>query len=95
LVFVSSIIVLSPGACLREAASAKAGESMQVRGIRKSRGLYGKRDDLKENPIFQKVKPITLFGSFHSLKLRLWDEKNQRIVSFREMRKSEVLSDYR
>ena len=39
-----------------------------------------------ENPIFHEVKPITLLKSFHSLKLRLWDEKNQRIVTFRELR---------
>ena len=39
-----------------------------------------------ENSLFQEVKPITLFRSFHSLKLRLWDEKSQRIVSFREIR---------
>jgi len=39
-----------------------------------------------ENPLFQEVKPITFFKSFHSLKLRLWDEKNQKILTFREMR---------
>lgn len=40
----------------------------------------------EENEMFQEVKPITFFKSFHSLKLRLWDEKNQRIVTFREMK---------
>lgn len=40
----------------------------------------------KENPIFQEVKAIGFFRSFHSLKLRLWDEDNQRIVSFRELK---------
>ncbi len=39
-----------------------------------------------ENEIFQQIKPITLLKSFGALKLRLWDEKNQRIVSFRELR---------
>ena len=39
----------------------------------------------EENLLFQEVKPITFFKSFHSLKLRLWDEKRQKIVSFREM----------
>lgn len=39
-----------------------------------------------ENIVFQEVSPISLFKSFHSMKLRLWDEKNQRIISFREMR---------
>jgi omega-6 fatty acid desaturase (delta-12 desaturase) len=41
----------------------------------------------RENPMFQEVKPITFIRSFHSLKLRLWDEKNQQIISFRQMRK--------
>ncbi len=39
-----------------------------------------------ENSLFHDVKPIRFFESFHSLKLRLWDEKNQRIVSFREVK---------
>jgi omega-6 fatty acid desaturase (delta-12 desaturase) len=41
-----------------------------------------------ENPMFHEVKPITLFQSFHSLKLRLWDEKNDRIVTFAELKRS-------
>ncbi len=41
-----------------------------------------------ENPLFHDVKPITLLESLHSLKLRLWDEENERIVTFREMRRS-------
>ena len=41
----------------------------------------------KENPIFQEIKPITFFSSFKSLSIRLWDEKQQRAISFREMRK--------
>lgn len=40
----------------------------------------------EDNPMFQEVNSITFFKSFHSLKLRLWDEKNQRIITFREMR---------
>lgn len=39
-----------------------------------------------ENQLFKEVKPITLWRSFSSLKLRLWDEKNEQIVSFREMK---------
>jgi acyl-lipid omega-6 desaturase (Delta-12 desaturase) len=39
-----------------------------------------------ENPMFQEVNSISFFQSFHSLKLRLWDEKNQKIVTFREMK---------
>lgn len=40
----------------------------------------------EENPLFHQVKPITLAGSFHSLRLRLWDEASQQIISFRELR---------
>jgi omega-6 fatty acid desaturase (delta-12 desaturase) len=39
-----------------------------------------------ENAMFHEVRPITLFKSFHSLKLRLWDEQNKKIISFREMK---------
>jgi len=39
-----------------------------------------------ENSLFHDVKPITFFRSFHSLRLRLWDETNQKIISFRELR---------
>ena len=42
----------------------------------------------KENPIFQNIKPFNIFDSFYALKLRLWDEKNQRIITFRELRSS-------
>jgi omega-6 fatty acid desaturase (delta-12 desaturase) len=40
----------------------------------------------EENEVFEQVEPITLLKSFHALKLRLWDEENQRIISFRELR---------
>jgi len=40
-----------------------------------------------ENSIFHDIKPITLFTSFKSLSIRLWDEQRQKAVSFREMRK--------
>ncbi len=36
----------------------------------------------KENPIFQTVQPITFFSSLRSLKLRLWDEKRNKLVGF-------------
>lgn len=41
----------------------------------------------EENDLFRKIKPITFFTSFKSLSIRLWDEKHQKVVSFREMRK--------
>jgi omega-6 fatty acid desaturase (delta-12 desaturase) len=37
----------------------------------------------KENAIFSDIKPITFFSSLKSLGLRLWDEKRQRLVSFK------------
>jgi omega-6 fatty acid desaturase (delta-12 desaturase) len=36
----------------------------------------------KEVPLFQSVKPITLFSSFRFLVLRLWDEEQQKLVGF-------------
>jgi acyl-lipid omega-6 desaturase (Delta-12 desaturase) len=40
----------------------------------------------RENPIFQNVEPITFISSLQSLGLRLWDEKNERIVGFAEVK---------
>jgi omega-6 fatty acid desaturase (delta-12 desaturase) len=39
------------------------------------------------HPLFQAVKPVTLFGSFKSLAYRLWDEQGRRLISFRELRR--------
>jgi omega-6 fatty acid desaturase (delta-12 desaturase) len=39
----------------------------------------------EENPMFQDVKPITFFSSLKSLRLRLWDEKNQKLIGFNEL----------
>ncbi len=38
-----------------------------------------------ENEIFQEVKPLTFFTAFESLFLRLWDEKRQMLIRFREV----------
>jgi omega-6 fatty acid desaturase (delta-12 desaturase) len=38
------------------------------------------------DPLFQQVKPITLFASFRSLKFRLWDEPARKLVSFARLR---------
>ena len=40
----------------------------------------------RENPIFHNIKPVTFFSSMKSLRLRLWDEKNQIMVGFREVK---------
>jgi acyl-lipid omega-6 desaturase (Delta-12 desaturase) len=38
------------------------------------------------DPLFQHVKPITLFSSLKSATYRLWDEKNKRLVGYRHLR---------
>ncbi len=40
----------------------------------------------KADPMFQEVRPITLFSSLKSLSLRLWDENLGRLVGYRHMR---------
>jgi omega-6 fatty acid desaturase (delta-12 desaturase) len=40
----------------------------------------------KAEPLFQTVKPITLFPSFKSFTFRLWDEQRQRLVGFGYLR---------
>jgi omega-6 fatty acid desaturase (delta-12 desaturase) len=41
----------------------------------------------KAHPLFQTVKPITLFSSLKSFKFRLWDESNKRLIGFGQLRK--------
>ena len=38
------------------------------------------------HPLFQQVKPVTLFTSLKSLRLRLWDEEQRRLVGFAYLR---------
>jgi acyl-lipid omega-6 desaturase (Delta-12 desaturase) len=40
----------------------------------------------KSEPLFQTVKPVTLFGSFKSLTFRLWDEQRQKMVGYRQLK---------
>jgi len=44
----------------------------------------------RENPIFKDVKPVTFMKSLKTLRLRLWDEKNQRLISFKELFRKKV-----
>lgn len=37
-------------------------------------------------PLFQTVKPVTLFASFKSLTFRLWDEQRRKLVGFRALK---------
>lgn len=41
----------------------------------------------RANPLFQQVKPLTLWGSLKSLTFRLWDERERKLVGFRHLRK--------
>jgi acyl-lipid omega-6 desaturase (Delta-12 desaturase) len=36
----------------------------------------------KSNPLFQRIKPITLLSSFRSLTFRLWDEQRRQFVGY-------------
>jgi omega-6 fatty acid desaturase (delta-12 desaturase) len=40
----------------------------------------------KADPLFQEVKPITLFASLKSFTFRLWDEKRKQLVGYRHLR---------
>jgi len=37
-------------------------------------------------PLFQTVKPVTLFSSFKSFTFRLWDEQRRQLVGYRHLR---------
>jgi omega-6 fatty acid desaturase (delta-12 desaturase) len=40
----------------------------------------------KAEPLFQTVKPVTLFSSFKSFTFRLWDEQRRKLVGYRHLR---------
>ncbi|MCX6896804.1 MAG: fatty acid desaturase, partial [Verrucomicrobia bacterium] len=40
----------------------------------------------RAEPLFQTVKPITLFASFKSFTFRLWDEKRRQLVGYRHLK---------
>jgi acyl-lipid omega-6 desaturase (Delta-12 desaturase) len=37
-------------------------------------------------PLFQTVKPVTLFSSFRSFTFRLWDERRRKLIGFGQLR---------
>ena len=41
----------------------------------------------RAEPLFQTVKPVTLFSSFKSLTFRLWDERRGKLISFRDLKR--------
>jgi len=47
---------------------------------------YKMQKSFDESPIMQTVKPLTIRSSLKSLYLNLWDEKQQKLVSFRSLR---------
>jgi omega-6 fatty acid desaturase (delta-12 desaturase) len=46
----------------------------------------------RENPVFH-VKPLTLFSSLRSLRLRLWDEQASQMVGFGSLRGRQTIAD--
>jgi omega-6 fatty acid desaturase (delta-12 desaturase) len=40
----------------------------------------------KSHEMFHQVKPLTLIGSFKTMRYRLFDEENRRLIGFREIR---------
>lgn len=38
------------------------------------------------DPLFQQVKPVTLFSSFRSFTFRLWDEQRRKLVGYRHLK---------
>jgi omega-6 fatty acid desaturase (delta-12 desaturase) len=40
----------------------------------------------RAEPLFQTVKPLTLFASFKSFSFRLWDEQRRRLVGYRHLK---------
>lgn len=45
---------------------------------------YNLEKCMRENPVFQK-EALTFWKSFSSVKYRLWDEENRKLVSFKEI----------
>jgi hypothetical protein len=48
---------------------------------------------LRDHPELQEAKSLTLVQSFACVRLTLWDEVRQRLVSFGEMRKTLINED--
>lgn len=43
------------------------------------------------HPLFQQVKPLTLPASLRSLQLRVYDEQNRQLISFRDLERRQAL----
>lgn len=49
----------------------------------------------KSEPMFQKVKPLTLLASLKSLTFRLWDEQQRKLVGYRALHQARLLRQNR
>lgn len=47
---------------------------------------YNLQQCYNEVPVFQTVKPLTIWESLKSLRLRLWDEKQQQLIGLSDLR---------
>ena len=41
----------------------------------------------RSHPMFSEVKPLTLWQSFKTMSYRLWDEKSEKLISFRQLKR--------
>ena len=48
---------------------------------------YKLQECFKENPVFQSVKPLTIWSSLKTLRLRLWDEANKKMVGWEALKR--------
>lgn len=55
---------------------------------------YNLKKCYDSEPELQKIKPLSIRESLHSLRLHLWDERNQKLVPFKSLRKSEAKEDF-
>ncbi len=42
-----------------------------------------------DNPLFQKIKPVTLWSSLKSFRFRLWDEQQKKLVGFKKRKQGQ------
>jgi acyl-lipid omega-6 desaturase (Delta-12 desaturase) len=49
---------------------------------------YKLQQSYDETPVMQSVPPLTFRKSLKSFSLKLWDEKQQKLVSFRELKEA-------
>jgi omega-6 fatty acid desaturase (delta-12 desaturase) len=44
----------------------------------------------RENEMFNQIKPVTFVPSLRTIRLRLWDEKEGKLISFKQFRKTHM-----